>query len=94
VNLVIRHAFDCEVFAEVSINEVIPYKLPPPIAITSEIVGVNGFVNPAMYREVSLTVTVQIQFVHHNPAGHRLLIDTRTHRSPFVFHYLGQGNVD
>ena len=94
VNLVIRHAFDSEVFAEVSISEVIPIKLPPPVAITFEIVDIDGHVNSTMYREIGLAVAVQVQFAHHDPAGHRLLVDSCAHRSAFVFHCLGQGNVD
>ncbi len=44
VDRVIGHAFDREVLAELSVTEVIPVQLVPPVLVVSHRVGIGRFV--------------------------------------------------
>src|SRR4051812_4675374 len=79
---IVRQSFDCEVLAELSINEVVSFQLLPPIAIRLELIHENCALLAPMAGDVTLPVSVQIQPPHVPPPGRGILPDAGMNSVP------------
>jgi len=57
---IVRQSFDCEIFAELSMDEVRPLQLLLPIAIRFDLVNEDGTLLASVPGQIALTVSVQI----------------------------------
>src|SRR5258705_5829880 len=76
---IVRQAFDREVLAKLSVDEVGPLQLLLPVAIRFDLVDEDRALLTAVPRQVALTVFVEIQAAHATAATHRILPDCSVH---------------
>src|SRR6185295_4535643 len=81
-NGIVGQAFDREVLAELSVDEVGPLQLLLPVAIRFDLVDEGGSLRAAVAAEVALTVTVQIQPAAPTAATHRIFPDPGVYSAP------------
>ena len=79
---VVGQAFDREVLAELSGDEVGPLQLLFPVAIRLELVDEDGALLTAVSGQIALAVPVHIQPAHPTAPRHRVLPDPGVHRAP------------
>ena len=78
---VIGQAFDREVLAELSGDEVGPLQLRFPVAVRLDLVDEDGALLTAVSGQVALTVAVQMQPADPTAAHHGILPDPGVHRA-------------
>jgi hypothetical protein len=80
---IVRQAFDCEVFAELPINDLAPLQLLLPIAMRFDLVYEDGALLTSVPGQVTLAVSVEIQPPDATTTTHRILPNPGVHSAPF-----------
>ena len=80
---IVGQAFDREVLAELSVDEVGPLQPLLPIAMRFDLVHEDGSLLTAVPGQVTLTVSVEIQPAYTTTATHRILPDPGMHSATF-----------
>jgi hypothetical protein len=76
---IVGQAFDREVLAELSMDEVGPLQLRLPIAIRFDLINEDGALLTPVSGKVALAVSLQIQAPNPTAAAHRILPDRSVH---------------
>src|SRR6516164_1784423 len=74
-NGIVRQSLDCEVLAELSVDEVGPLQLLLPVAIRFDLVDEDGLLLTPVANQIALTVSFQIQPADPTAASHWILPD-------------------
>lgn len=72
-DLIIRKAFDGEIFPELSVFEIVAAQHFLPISISVELIDHHGTLLATVPFEVSLAIPIQIQAASEGPVGYRKL---------------------
>jgi hypothetical protein len=75
----IRQSLDCKILSQLAIGKVVSAELVLPIAIRFDLVDKDRPVFPAMPRQVTLTVTIDVEPSRHPSALNRHLPDRGMH---------------
>src|SRR5690349_14298006 len=93
-HLVVRHTFNSEVLAELSVSEIASIQSIPPISIRLDLVDEDRALLASVTLQISLSVAVDVESSDHAPALNRLLPDRRMHRLPAPYDVAWQADVN
>ena len=71
IDFVVQHAVDSKIFPELTHREIVSYQLLLPVVVVFDRVNVSSLVDSAVPYEISLSITIQVQFPQHDPLIHR-----------------------
>ena len=77
----VREAFNGEILAELSVDEVVSLQLLLPVAIRLDLIDVHRALLTSVASEVALPISVEIQPGDATAPGHRILPDRGVHRA-------------
>jgi hypothetical protein len=81
-HLVVRHTFNSEVLAELSVSKIASIQSIPPISIRLDLLDEDRALLASVTLQISLSVAVDVESSDHAPALNRLLPDRRMNRLP------------
>jgi len=93
-DFIIREAFDREILAEITVNEIRSAKIFLPIAIGSGLIDHDGPLFSTVARKIGLSVPGQIESSNKDSAIYRLLPNRRSDGLSAPFHVLWQSDID
>src|SRR5262249_46232675 len=92
-DLVVAEPFDREVLAELSVDEVVAFKLAFPVPVGVELIDEDGTLLPAVPGEITLPVALDVELGHSASAGHRVLEDAGKDRLSLPGYVLRETDV-
>src|SRR5262245_41395919 len=78
---IVSQSFNCEVLAELPVDEVGPFQELLPVAVRFDLVDIDRALLPAVPDQISLTISVALQSVDAATARPRILPDRSVHRA-------------
>jgi hypothetical protein len=93
-NLIIRKAIDCEIFAELSEDEIASPELLFPVTIGIRLIHEDRALLASVTGQVALAVAVNVKPPNQTPAPNRTLPDRGADHFPFPIDIARKANVD
>src|SRR3954467_13212140 len=90
---IVRQSVDGEVFAELSVDEVVSFQLLLPVAIRLELIDEDGALLAPMSGDVALAISVNIEPPHPTASAHGILPDPCMNNTPLPLDVLWTSDV-